>query len=83
MKNGFEFDEEIEEIEDTMNEGSQFFNFSEENAFLAVILFCVIALFTFLFMTRKKRASRSFDAQVSTKYRTLSAQLGQQNSNVC
>lgn len=46
---------------------------SEENAFLCIILLCVVALGIILLVTRNKRSNRGLDSQVS-KYRSLNAQ---------
>lgn len=46
---------------------------SEENAFLTIILLCVVALGIILMATRNKRSNRALDSQV-TKYQSLNAQ---------
>ncbi len=74
--NGFEFDEEIEELEESYPGGPPSQMMSAENFFLSVCLFMVVLLAIVLCITKKRRSSRSVDSQV-TKYKSLSASFGQ------
>jgi len=65
--NGWEFDEEIEEIEESLEGGSaDVALLSHENLFLLMVLAIVVIFGVILIMfTRKKRAGRSqVDSQV-------------------
>ncbi len=54
--NGFEFDEEIEEIEESYPGGPPSSMMSAENFFLSVCLFMVVLLAIVLCITRKRRS---------------------------
>ena len=81
--NGMDFMDEIQEIEE-YEDNAEYPNsalLSAENFYLSVILIVIIALGTFLYMNRKKRAtnnsSSAADSQVS-KYKSLNGSFNNQ-----
>jgi len=73
--NGLEFDEEIQDIEESMPGYSPSSLISAENQFLSIVLAVAIMLGLAIYCISKKRHSRSVDSQVS-KYKSLSANYG-------
>ena len=72
--NGMEFDEEIEEIEESLAPDQEQM-LSEENLFLSLIFAVLLILAIVLYFTRKRRMNRQYNSQV-TKYKSLSASFG-------
>lgn len=76
--NGIDFDEDLEEFEEAWSMDFM----SEENFFLAMILFVVVTLGIILYVQKKRRSQRQVDSQV-TKYKSLGATFdAQQRSSL-
>jgi len=73
--NGIAFDEEIEEIEESLPAQNPDQMFSEENFFLSLIFGVILILLVVLYCTRKRTLEGSFETQAG-KYKSLGASVG-------